>query len=201
MRFGLKIREPRSKTDTELLSKFRSEGDLKVLGELYSRYMHLVYGVCLKYLKNNEEAKDGVMQIFEKLITEVTRHDIVNFRSWLHVVTKNYCLMQIRSARSDKEKLNDWLNDPEIFMENLVEMHPLDEGDEDQLSLNAAIEDCIKKLNEEQRNCIRQFYFEDRCYREISGNLDMDEKKVKSHLQNGKRNLKICLEQKNVRKE
>lgn len=201
MRFGLRIRESRSSTDEELLYEFRSEGDLRVLGELYSGYARLVYGVCLKYLKNNEEAKDGVMQIFEKLITEIPRHDIVNFRSWLHVVAKNYCLMQIRSTRSDKEKLNEWLNDPEIFMENPVELHPLDEGEEAQAAMNAAIEDCIKKLNEDQRSCIRQFYFEDRCYREISGNLGMDEKKVKSHLQNGKRNLKICLEQKNVRKE
>lgn len=201
MLFRSRVRDSHNTTDEELLSEFRTGGDLKVLGELYSRYMHLVYGVCLKYLKNSEEAKDGVMQIFEKLITGVTRHDIVNFRSWLHVVTKNYCLMQIRSAVSDKVKLSEWINDPEIFMENLVELHPLDEGEEIQSALNAAIEDCIKKLNEDQRSCIRQFYFEDRCYREISGNLGMDEKKVKSHLQNGKRNLKICLEQKNVRKE
>lgn len=201
MLFRSRVRDSHNTTDEELLSEFRNGGDLKVLGELYSRYMHLVYGVCLKYLKNNEEAKDGVMQIFEKLITEVTRHDIINFRSWLHVVTKNYCLMQIRSARSDKEKLSEWINDPEIFMENLVELHPLDEGEEVRSALNAAIEDCIKKLNEDQKSCIRQFYFEDRCYREISGNLGMDEKKVKSHLQNGKRNLKICLEQKNVGKE
>jgi RNA polymerase sigma-70 factor (ECF subfamily) len=83
--------------------------------------MHLVYGVCLKYLKNSDEAKDGVMQIFEKLITTVSGHDIVNFRSWLHVVAKNFCLMQIRSDRSGKEKLNDWLNDPVVFMENVVE--------------------------------------------------------------------------------
>lgn len=201
MLFRSRVRDSHTTTDEELLSEFRTGGDLKVLGELYSRYMHLVYGVCLKYLKNSEEAKDGVMQIFEKLITGVTRHDIVNFRSWLHVVTKNYCLMQIRSAVSDKVKLSEWINDPEIFMENLVELHPLDEGEEIQSALNAAIEDCIKKLNEDQRSCIRQFYFEDRCYREISGNLGMDEKKVKSHLKNGKRNLKICLEQKNVRKE
>jgi len=201
MLFRSRVRDSHTTTDEELLSEFRTGGDLKVLGELYSRYMHLVYGVCLKYLKNNDEAKDGVMQIFEKLITEVTRHNIINFRSWLHVVTKNYCLMQIRSARSAREKLSEWLNDPEIFMENLVELHPLDEGEEVRSALNAAIEDCIKKLNEDQRSCIRQFYFEDRCYREISGNLGMDEKKVKSHLQNGKRNLKICLEQKNVGKE
>ena len=200
MLFRSRVREHPVAQDEELLSEFRSGGDLKILGELYSRYIHLVYGVCLKYLKNNEEAKDAVMQIFEKLITEVPRHDIVSFRSWLHVVAKNFCLMQIRSDRSAKEKLNDWLNDPRVFMENEAALHPLDEEDE-QLSLNEAIEDCIKRLNEDQRSCIRQFYYNDRCYHEISADLGIDEKKVKSHLQNGKRNLKICLESKNVRKE
>ena len=89
MLFRSRVRDSHKPADEVLLSQFRAGGDLKVLGELYSRYMHLVYGICLKYLKNNEEAKDGVMQIFEKLITVVPGHNIINFRSWLHVVAKN----------------------------------------------------------------------------------------------------------------
>ena len=189
-----------NKSDGELLTEFKSGGDLEVFGELYSRYIHLVYGVCLKYLKEREEAKDGVMQIFEKLIIEIPKHNIENFRSWLHVVTKNYCLMQLRSGKSEKEKFSEWLNDPSVFMETVTDLHPLDE-DEDSKSLDRALEDCIERLKDVQKMCIRQFYFENRCYNEISVNLGLDEKKVKSHLQNGKRNLKICLEEKNVRKK
>jgi RNA polymerase sigma-70 factor (ECF subfamily) len=184
------------KSDEELISEFRSEGDLEILGELYSNYMHLVYGVCHKYLKNREEAKDGVMQIFEKLINEIPKHKIINFRSWLYAVTKNYCLMHLRSARSEKEKFSEWINDPVIIMETATELHPLDE-DENSEIMNKALEDCIERLKEEQKKCIRQFYYENRCYNEIAVNLDLDEKKVKSYLQNGKRNLKICLEEKN----
>jgi RNA polymerase sigma-70 factor (ECF subfamily) len=189
----------KSRPDEELLAEFKSGGDLEVLGVLYSRYLHLVYGVCLKYLKEREEAKDAIMQIFEKLIIEIPRHNIDNFRSWLHVVTKNYCLMQLRSGRSEKEKLAGLSNDPEYFMETVTDLHPLDE-DEDLKRIDGALEDCIERLKEEQRKCIRQFYFENRCYNEIAVNLGINEKKVKSHLQNGKRNLKICLEEKNVRK-
>ena len=189
-----------NKSDGELLTEFKSGGNLEILGELYSRYVHLVYGVCLKYLKEREEAKDGVMQIFEKLIIEIPKHNIENFRSWLHVVTKNYCLMQLRSGKSEKEKFSEWLNDPSVFMETVTDLHPLDE-DEDSKSLDRALEDCIERLKDVQKMCIRQFYFENRCYNEISVNLGLDEKKVKSHLQNGKRNLKICLEEKNVRKK
>jgi RNA polymerase sigma-70 factor, ECF subfamily len=200
MIFKIPRNKKMNKSDGELLTEFKSGGDLEVLGELYSRYVHLVYGVCLKYLKEREEAKDGVMQIFEKLIIEIPKHNIENFRSWLHVVTKNYCLMQLRSGKSEKEKFSEWLNDPSVFMETVTDLHPLDE-DEDSKSVDRALEDCIERLKDVQKMCIRQFYFENRCYNEISVNLGLDEKKVKSHLQNGKRNLKICLEEKNVRKK
>ena len=89
-----------------------------MLGELYSGYMHLVYGVCLKYLKDRDESMDAVMQIFEKLIIEIPKQRIENFRSWLHVVTKNYCLMQLRSQKSQDERLKEWMNDSLVFMEN-----------------------------------------------------------------------------------
>jgi RNA polymerase sigma-70 factor (ECF subfamily) len=200
MLFKITGKKFRNRSDEELLSEFKSGGDLELLGELYSRYVHLVYGVCLKYLKDREEAKDGVMQIFEKLIIEIPKHNIENFHGWLHVVTKNYCLMQLRSGKSEKEKLSEWINDPSVFMETITDLHPLDE-EEYSKSIERELEDCIERLKEEQRLCIRQFYFENRCYNEISGILGLDEKKVKSHLQNGKRNLKICLEEKNVRKK
>jgi RNA polymerase sigma-70 factor, ECF subfamily len=184
--------------DVHLVNEFRSGGDLKVLGNLYARYLHLVYGVCLKYLKDREEAKDGVMHIFEKLIVEISRHNIDNFRSWLYVVTKNYCLMQLRSEKSKLEKFRQWMNDQKIFMETAEDLHPLDK--EEMKPAGEALDECMEKLKEEQQKCIRQFYYENRCYREISANLGMGEKKVKSCIQNGKRNLKLCLEEKNAGK-
>lgn len=185
-------------SDEILIGEFTITGDLEVLGELYSRYMHLVYGVCLKYLKDRDESQDAVMQIFEKLIMEIPKQKIENFRSWLHVVTKNYCLMQLRSEKSHTEKFNEWINDPTVFMENEPVLHPIDSNEPD---LEKGLADCIERLKEEQKECIRQFYYENRCYNEISVNLGIDEKKVKSHLQNAKRNLKLCLEEKNVGQE
>lgn len=195
---SLKISNRRNpqKTDEELLTEFSSSGDLELLGALYSRYMHLVYGVCLKYLKNREEASDTVILIFEKLITEIPKQKIENFRSWLHVVTKNYCLMQLRSMKSVNEKKEEWMNDTLVFMENRVIMHPIDEDGPD---MDKNLAECIENLKEEQKECIRQFYFENRCYKEIALQMCLDENKVKSHLQNAKRNLKICLEEKNER--
>lgn len=181
-----------NKTDEELIKAFNISRDPEVLGELYGRYMHLVYGVCLKYLKDREEAKDAVMLIFEKLIIEIPRQKIENFRSWLHVVTKNQCLMELRSRKSKDEKHNAWINESVFFMENEPEVHPLDEDK----NIDEALNDCIERLKNEQKQCIRLFYFENKCYNEIASIIMADENKVKSYLQNGKRNLKICLEEK-----
>ena len=187
-------KKSKSRTDEELITRFSLDGDLEALGELYSGYMHLVYGVCLKYLKEREESQDAVMHIFEKLIIEIPKQNIENFRGWLHVVTRNYCLMQLRSEKSRDSKQREWTIDPGNFMETGYEMHPIDR---DENEMDEALADCIEKLKDEQKECIRQFYYENRPYSEIAVNLGVDEKKVKSYLQNGKRNLKLCLEQKN----
>jgi RNA polymerase sigma-70 factor, ECF subfamily len=197
---SIKIPGKRShqQTDEELVSEFSSTGNLDLLGELYSGYMHLVYGVCLKYLRDRDDSKDAVMQIFEKIITEIPKQKIENFRGWLYVVTRNYCLMLLRSMKSKEERFLEWANDPVVFMENNAGLHPIDE---DSADLEAELADCIKRLKDEQRECIRLFYFENRCYNEIAVYLSIDEKKVKSHLQNAKRNLKLCLEEKHAGKE
>lgn len=182
-------------SDEELLLLYQRTGRLDHLGELYSRYMHLVYGVSLKYLEDRDEAKDAVMQIFEKLVSELPKHQVHNFKSWLYVLTKNHCLMALR-AKKKAAKEREILNIEHDFMESGGELHPLDR--EDPIP-EKALKECIQELKEEQRQCILMFYFQERCYREISEELQMEEKKVKSYLQNGKRNLKICLERKNVR--
>jgi RNA polymerase sigma-70 factor, ECF subfamily len=196
--FKVSKRKSPQRSEEELIAEFCSTGDLGLLGELYSGYMHLVYGVCLKYLKDTNESKDAVMQIFEKLIIEIPRHKIENFRSWLHVVTKNYCLMQLRSGKTKDERLREIQGDPLFFMESVSFVHPIDD---EVPELEQDLSDCIKQLGAEQKECINKFYYENRCYREIAQDMGLDEKKVKSYLQNAKRNLKLCLEKKHVGQE
>lgn len=180
-----------SESDGELLKQFREEGDIAVLGRLYERYMHLVYGVCLKYLEEREAAKDEVMNIFEKLVATVPGEEILNFRTWLYVVTKNHCLMLLRSRKSESARMDAMLSDPTFFMEKEEVMH-LMENDEG-IDMKR-LEECIKRLREEQRNCIQLFYYEGLGYRQIAERQGIDEGKVKSFIQNGKRNLRLCLE-------
>jgi len=185
-------------TDENLLEQFRVSGNLEILGDLYQKYMHLVYGVCLRYFKDRDEAKDGVMQIFEKLIDEIPSKKIQKFKSWLYVLTKNYCLMEIRSGKTRERRMEQWISEQEYSVEFQEDLHPIDgEG----ANWNAALRKCIERLKNEQKDCINLFFFENKSYRQISELLQLDEKKVKSHLQNGKRNLKICLEEINVKRQ
>ncbi len=172
--------------DNELVQRYKETGDLLLIGELYTRYTALVYGVCLKYLKDREEAKDAAMQVFEKLISTLKNHDVENFRSWLYVSARNHCLMHIRSK---KGKFNQ-----DIFaggVENQFVLHPEEESSlENDLG---RLEACINKLMEGQQQCVRLFYLEEKCYKEIAESTGFDLNAVKSFIQNGKRNLKICM--------
>ena len=174
-------------TDSELLNHYKKDGELSYLGELYGRYQSLVYGVCLKYLKDRDESKDAVMQLFEKLIQTLRNHEVDNFKSWLYVTTRNYCLMQIRAR---KGKFTHELS-PE-FMENQVLLHP---EDEPELEGNLTrLEKCIETLINEQKQCIQLFFLQEKCYKDIAQFTGFDLNQVKSFIQNGKRNLKICME-------
>jgi len=175
------------KTDNDLVFLYKKTNDLSVIGELYSRYTSLVYGVCLKYLKDRDEAKDAAMQLFEKLIETLKSHEVENFKSWLYVSARNHCLMQIRSKKGKFKEEIDILN-----MENQFLLHH-QEGNELEDNLDK-LEECIKRLIDDQQKCVRLFYLNEKCYKEITVITGFDLNQVKSFIQNGKRNLKICME-------
>ena len=186
MKFFTQPARPDDADDVQLLQRYRKSDDLAVLGTLYQKYMQLIYGVCLKYLNDEELAKDAVMNIFEELITKVKNHDIQQFRSWLYVLARNHCLMQLRSGRKmETVEVDD-------FMEFDPVLHPEDNDRETALT---ALEKCMDKLKEGQKQSVDLFYLKQKCYQEIANETGFSLNEVKSYIQNGKRNLKICLEQ------
>ena len=176
-------------SDQELISRYKNNGDIKWVGKLYDRYAHLVYGVCLKYLQNREESKDAVMQIFEKIIEELRTHEVVNLKSWLYVVSRNFCLMEIRKRKKIVDISEASEKNEDLFMESADDMHPIEERLDD-----IKLKKCLEELNDEQKRCIELFYYKEKCYKEISEITKYDIKKVKSYMQNGKRNLKNCMD-------
>ena len=176
-----------NQSDTELVLAYRQSGDLKVLGELYQRYMELVYGVCLKYLKDPELAQDAVMQIFEELVSKLKKHEVDNFRGWLHQVSKNYCLMQLRTPKNLKT-----VELPSLLMQNEEDVHL--NGVMEKEENFQKLEKCIASLSDEQRTMIKLFYLDGKCYNEIVEITGLEWNHVRSSIQNGRRNLKLCME-------
>ncbi|MEJ5962087.1 RNA polymerase sigma factor [Pedobacter immunditicola] len=173
--------------DAALIALYKKTGDLEVLGELYGRYMHLVYGVCLKYLQDEAKSQDAVMHIFEELIQKLKIHEVQNFKSWLHVLCRNHCLMALRKSGKNKT-----VSIEDTFVENTEFVHlNIDDTKEQQLTL---MEKCMESLPEEQRISVDLFYLKEKCYKEITEITGYDLNKVKSYIQNGKRNLKNCIE-------
>ncbi len=173
--------------ETAMLSEYRHTGSLEILGKLYERYMPLVFGLCLKYLKDEEKSKDAVMQIFEELIGKLRIHEVSNFKAWLYTFTRNHCLMSLRQSSK-----HEFVPIEDDLMENDSFLH-LDIGEvrEDKLDI---MEKCIEELPDGQKDAIRLFYLEQKCYKEVSDITGFDLNKVKSYIQNGKRNLRICIE-------
>lgn len=185
--FFKRFRKARPATDAECVAAYQATGDLNVLGELYERHMDLVYAVCFNYLRDEEASKDAVMQLFEQLITDLRRHEVQNFRSWLHTVARNYCLMQLRARR--QQGVEALPNDPEQTL------RLADVTDDGELELNLSrMDHCLTTLPPEQRLCIDLFYLQQKSYADIARQTGFDLKQVKSYLQNGRRNLKLCLE-------
>lgn len=195
MLFFKKKYKPESETD--LLREYRQTGDLAVLGKIYEPHMEMVFAISMKYLKDEEEAKDTVMQLFEELIPKLRQYEVENFKAWLGRVTRNYCLMELRKKTVEVSnfKLNGNDEDENIFS-NLMEIstseHHTDSFDLEQNLTK--LEDCLKTLNLEQKQSVELFFMQEKTYQEVSQLTGFEVNKVKSYLQNGKRNLKICLD-------
>lgn len=184
----LSPKEYKALTDADLLQRYKASEELHILGELYNRYMSMVFGVCLKYLKDREESRDAVMQIFEKLVGTLKEHEVTHFKSWLYATARNHCLMHLRARKGKNfEEISPFL------MEEGGSPH-LEDGVDLEENLSQ-LEKCIGTLAAEQKQCVELFYLQQKCYKEIVDATGHDFNKVKSYIQNGKRNLKLCMEQ------
>lgn len=179
--------------DNELIARYRQSDDKQYVGELYKRYAHLVMGMCLHYFRDRDESKDAVTRIFEKLFDELKKRELENFKVWLTFVTRNFCISELRKKQvqlgRDMElryiESEEAVNDPRM------------EGEPDKEVQLTQLEEAIGALNTMQQTCIRLFYLEGRSYNEISASTGYSVNEVKSYIQNGKRNLKIILTEKN----
>lgn len=176
-------------SDNLLIAEYKQSNNTLDMETLFLRYSHIVYLVSLKYLRHEEESKDAVMEIFQRLLTDCKKYEIRNFKSWLQTVTRNHCLMKLRKSRTFELQYLPSDEIDTIVVENEDFDNLIDIWDKNVTAF-------MESLNEHQRTCMELFYFKEKSYKEIANMNGMDVRQVKSHIQNGKRNLKSLIENK-----
>lgn len=181
------------RSDEELLDRYKATSNQKWISQLFGRYVTLIYGVCLRYTPDAREAEDWTMEIYQKIVDKALTHQIKSFKSWLYVVSKNYCLEQIRKRTG--KPIAEFDQD---FVQLQQSLHLTDEK-----AANAAkeqrfvwLEACLDELTNRQKRSIRLFYYENKSYKEIADIIEDQVSQVRSHLQNGRRKMKQCVERK-----
>jgi RNA polymerase sigma factor (sigma-70 family) len=172
-------------SDEDLISFYRHDQNQQVIGEFYARYGHLVFGVCLKIIKNKQDCEDLTMQIFHHLGAKLNQHKISYFKSWLYQVTRNECLMLLRKSGKNREV---------EYNENI---DLSSDADPDEINIDCFernLDSALNNLRAEQREAIQLFYEQEKTYAQIAAATNWELNKVKSHIQNAKRNLKILLQ-------
>lgn len=179
---------PAAETDELLLQQYQKGGDQKHLAVLFERYVDLIYGVCLKYLRSPDGAKDAVMGIYEDLILKARKHEVTNFRGWIYRFSVNFCLMVLRKDKT-RPKI---VNIDDVFMQSADVFHH-DIAAENEARLNI-MHECLQTLPLNQKEAVVLFYLKEKCYKEIAQTTNQEVNKIRSYIQNGRRNLKICME-------
>ena len=180
-------------SEQELLRRYYQEGNKEWLGILLQRYTLLLLGVCMKYLKNEEAARDAVQQIFLKAITELEKYEVEFIKSWLYMIAKNHCLMQFRDKYRQVVELSEQMAETEDSDEKLS----IKEKDQ----LHDRMHESIKNLNPEQQQCVTLFYLEKKSYQQVAEETGYSILQVKSSIQNGKRNLRLMIQRKRKENE
>lgn len=175
--------------DSDIIARYKKNNDKDLIGILFDRHSHLVYGICYQYLKNEDSCKDAVLTIFEKLFHDLDKYEVTNFSSWIHSVARNYCFAVLKKEHAmvelsevDKAIEDDCEDENSILVENNLP------------HLNKA----LNSIKGKQKICVELFYLQNMSYIEITKKTGFSINEVKSNIQNGKRNLRIYLEKHTV---
>jgi RNA polymerase sigma-70 factor (ECF subfamily) len=182
-----------SASDEALVLDYFRSGNKEVIGDLFERHVKTVFGVCLFYFRDKDQAKDAVMQIFEKLMIDLRKSEVKNFKGWLSFVVRNFCISELRKLKG-KHFLPETYLDFEIQETTQAEEERLNKISED--ALLEQMKNSLGELKENQRICIEAFYLKGWSYHQISEETGFSINEVKSYIQNGKRNLKLLIEEK-----
>ncbi len=180
-------------SDEELVTQYYQTGNVALIGDLFEKHTKTIYGVCLYYFRDNDVAKDMVMQIFEKLMVELKKSEIKNFKGWLSFVVRNYCISELRKTNKYRFVSENYLDFEKT--ETTMEKEEIISNVDDE-KLLSYLKECLPLLKENQQVCLKLFFIQNKSYQDIVEQTNFSLNEVKSYLQNGKRNLKLLIDEK-----
>jgi RNA polymerase sigma-70 factor (ECF subfamily) len=185
-----------NEADESLIQQYRKSGDKALVAELFNRYSAFVLAICMKYVKDKSLAEEMTVEVFESLFLKLKRHKVDYFKTWLYSVARNHCLEMLRKRGTRQRHESDFEKERSAFMESGADEHPISEDEKQAEQEAELLNEALSELKPEQKECVELFYYQDKSYAEIVSITGHSLKKVKSYLQNGKRNLRIKMESK-----
>ncbi len=178
--------------DEDLLLQYKQSGDKDLFADLFKKHVTTVYGTCLFYLQDKDEAQDATMVLFEKLMLDISTREINNFKAWLSFVVRNHCISLIRKSKTASKNKKSYY---EFEMEETsYEAEEKIQSVSDDVLLQE-MKNCLPRLKDKQRICVERFYLQNKSYQDIADETGYSLNEIKSHIQNGKRNLKLMIEE------
>jgi RNA polymerase sigma-70 factor (ECF subfamily) len=174
-------------SDEDILQKYQVSFEAEYIGELFRRYVPLLYGIGLKYLQSADKAQDAVMQLFETITTQTPLNEIKEFKTGICTLMKNRCLQTLHENHQEK---------PADSQTNTIEQHEIlsifekEQTDEKRRMLQMQ----VKKLPVEQRIPIIRFFTDEMSYMDIADSTGHKLKQVKGLIGDGMQNLKTYME-------
>jgi RNA polymerase sigma-70 factor (ECF subfamily) len=175
-------------SDERLIAAYLASEDACYVAELFGRYSDMIFGLCLKHLKDVQHSEDTSYELFEHLLIKLKTQNIQVFKPWLYRTASNLCLDKLRKSK------NNIMVSLEDRFETARDTMDISADVSEREALLARIDHCLQTLNDDQRQCIDLFYFQEKSYQDISEQLSISWATTRSYIQNGKRNLKICME-------
>ena len=174
-------------SDADLVARFQN-GERRAFNEITRRYQHKIYGICLRWLGNEQVASEVAQDVFVSAFRALGRfRGDSKLSTWLYRIAINHCknrrLYQYRRKKDRHESLDKPLGDEDdTRRRELPSDAPLPDASTHQTDAQRVLQEALSQLDEEQRYIIVLRDMEDRSYEEISELLGLPKGTVKSRL-------------------
>ena len=184
-----------SENELILLAK---AGNEQALETLVKRHLSLVYGSCLRYLGNQDEAEDAVQEAFVKVWRNLKKIDPKKkFKAWVMEIAKNTCLDILKKKRAVPMSAFEDEAGFNYLAESLVSTDQSPSEAAEQSILRRVLNSALEKLSPAYQKVLSLYYKEGLNFREISDTLNEPLHTIKSRHRRAIINLRLILGQNN----